>query len=80
VGFDDGSLFIGARDLPEVTDAIYEIDRTTGAVLRTIQLPPNSIIGGLAGGPVIPEPGTGLLMALGMGCAMAGGRSRRRRN
>ncbi len=64
IGFDGGAMFVGVRDLPALANDIYEVDRTTGAVLRTITLPADKLIGGLAGGPVIPEPGAGLIAAL----------------
>jgi hypothetical protein len=63
VGFDAGALFIGLRNSPSRANEIYEIDRATVAVLRTITLPADKLIGGLAGGPVVPEPGFGVVIS-----------------
>lgn len=62
VGFDADAMFIGVRNLPDVTNEIYEIDRSTGEVLRSFVLPGDGTIGALTGGAVIPEPG-GLVLA-----------------
>lgn len=76
VGFDDGAMFIGVRNLPRQSNEIYEVDRTTGAVLRTITLQPEMRIAALAGGPVIPEPSAGMLLAVSAACALARRRAR----
>jgi hypothetical protein len=76
VGFDNGAMFIGVRNPPILANGIAEIDRVTGAILRTIPLPTTAVIAGLAGGPVIPEPGSAVLAALGLVGAMTIGRAR----
>jgi hypothetical protein len=59
LGFDQGRMFIvtGARTL-------NEIDRTTGEILRSIELPNIGVIAGLAGGTLVPEPAALLSMAM----------------
>ncbi|MEX2309516.1 MAG: hypothetical protein WD738_18085 [Pirellulales bacterium] len=61
VGFDAGAMFIAGRHLPTVSNNIYEIDRSTGAILRSFPLPGSGIVGALTGGSVIPEPGAAFL-------------------
>jgi hypothetical protein len=59
LGFDEGRMFIvtGARTL-------NEIDRTTGEILRSVELPNIGVIAGLAGGTLVPEPATFSSMAI----------------
>jgi hypothetical protein len=57
VGFDAGGMFIAGRSLPTQTNVVYEIDRVTGAVLRSFALPGSGTLGALTGGEVLPEPG-----------------------
>jgi len=82
VGIDGDKLFVAGRNLPTLSNQIYQIDRTTGAVLNTFTLsgPGNTsgLIGGLAGGTIVPEPTSGLLSA-GLFGAVSALRGRRRR-
>ena len=80
VGFDGGSMFIAGRNLPSQTNDVYEIDRTTGAVLRSFSLPVNTMVGALAGGEVVPEPATASLVVVAMGAGWIGARRRRGRD
>ena len=64
LGFDGGAMFIAGRHLPTQTNNVYEIDRTTGAILRSFALPGPGTVGALTGGNVIPEPGAAVLAAL----------------
>jgi hypothetical protein len=77
VGFDAGAMFIGGRHLPSATINIHEVDRTTGAIVRSFPVPVAGNLGGLAGGEVIPEPGSVLLAAVALGGLAARYRSRR---
>jgi hypothetical protein len=63
LGFVNGAMFVAGRDLPSSTNRIYEIDRTSGAVLRSFALPGSFAPSALAGGTIIPEPGSFVLMA-----------------
>lgn len=65
LGFDNGAMFISGRDVPTSTNRVYEIDRISGAVLRSFPLPGNFAPSALAGGTIIPEPGTIVLMSIG---------------
>jgi hypothetical protein len=66
LGFDNGAMFITGRDLPTSTNRVYEIDRTSGAVLRSFSLPGTFAPAALTGGTIIPEPGSFVLMAIGV--------------
>jgi hypothetical protein len=73
LGFDRGSLFVAGRELlpPDMSsNKILEIDRSTGAVLNSFQLPGMGIglppVGGLTGGEVIPEPTAAVLAIFAM--------------
>ena len=69
LGFDNGAMFIAGRDLPGMTNRVYEIDRTSGAVIRSFTLPGNVAPAALTGGTVIipvPEPGSIILMMTGL--------------
>jgi hypothetical protein len=77
VGFDGGAMFIGGRHLPTGTNNVYEVDLTTGAIIRSFPVPMTGILGGLTGGDVIPEPGSALLIAIALGGVAARYRSRR---
>jgi hypothetical protein len=70
VAFDDGHLFVASGNRQ-----LFELDRVDGTLLRSVQLPGSFIIGGIAGGVVIPEPSTALLLAF----AAAAGIQRRKR-
>jgi hypothetical protein len=66
LAFDNGLMFITGRDLPTQTNLVYEIDRTSGAVVRSFALPGNPTPSALAGGTVfvpVPEPGSLVLGA-----------------
>lgn len=67
LAFDNGNLFVAARNLPAIANEVHEIDRGTGAVLNTFLIPGGGTVAALAGGTVIPEPSTGLLGALVLG-------------
>ena len=79
LAFDNGSMFVTGRSLPmPSTNLVYEIDRTSGAVLRSFSLPGSIAPAALAGGTVfvpVPESGSFVLMAIGI----AGLFGRRRR-
>jgi hypothetical protein len=66
LGFDNGAMFITGRDLPTATNRVYEIDRTSGAVLRSFSLPGSFAPSALTGGAIIPEPGSFALMGIGV--------------
>jgi hypothetical protein len=57
VAFDAGEMFVGGRNVVTQANTIYEIDRVTGAVLRSFTLPGSGTLGALTGGVVLPEPG-----------------------
>jgi hypothetical protein len=60
LGFDNSRMFVvtGARTL-------NEIDRTTGEILRSVDLPSDiGVIAGLSGGTLVPEPAALALMAM----------------
>ena len=80
VGFDGGSMFIAGRNLPSQTNDVYEIDRTTGAVLRSFSLPVNTMVGALAGGEVIPEPATTSLLVVATAAGFGAMRRRGRKS
>ena len=71
LGFDGDAMFIAGRHLPTQTNNVYEIDRTTGAILRSFALPGPGTVGALTGGSVIPEPGAAVLAALAMVCMIS---------
>jgi len=77
VGFDDGRMFV-----VRANRILHEIDRNTGEILRTAELPLIGLIAGLAGGTVVPEPSSALLMAAILATlplsSMAAGRRRNR--
>lgn len=64
LGFDEGAMFVAGRHLPSLTNSIFEIDQTTGAVIRSFPIPDGGLFGALTGGEVIPEPTSALLVAL----------------
>jgi hypothetical protein len=78
LGFDGGAMFIGGRQLATNINSIYEIDRSTGAVIRSFTLPGTGTLNGLAGGEVIPEPGSALLAGVVLGSLATCGGLRRK--
>jgi hypothetical protein len=64
LGFDAGAMFVGGRQFTTNTNFIYEIDRSTGAIIRSFAIPGTGSLNGLAGGDVIPEPSSALLAVL----------------
>jgi hypothetical protein len=85
LAFDNGQMFIGARNLPNVSNEVYRIDPATGAVLTSFVItggttPSGGVIAALTGGTVVPEPTTGALCLVIAGfMASRVGRSDRRR-
>ena len=78
LGFDNGSMFIAGRNVSTSTNFVYEIDRTSGAVLRSFALPGTTTLAALTGGTVfvpVPEPASIVTIAIGL----AGLWGRRRR-
>lgn len=78
LGFDAGAMFVGGRQFMTNLNIISEIDRSTGAVIRSFEIPGAGSLNGLAGGEVIPEPSSVLLAVLAMG--VVAGRRRTRGN
>jgi hypothetical protein len=81
MAFDNGQMFVGARNLPNVSNEVYAIDSTTGAILNTFVVPGNGTLAALTGGTVVPEPTTGalcLVIAGLMGSRIRRGDRRRR--
>jgi hypothetical protein len=64
LGFDAGAMFVGGRQFVTNTNFVYEIDRSTGAIVRSFDIPGTGSLNGLAGGDVIPEPSSVLLAAV----------------
>jgi hypothetical protein len=69
VGFDDGHMFVVTTNR-----FLHEIDRTTGEILRTAELPITGLIGGLSGGTLVPEPDAMAMTATMVAVALAGRR------
>jgi hypothetical protein len=69
VGFDNGGMYVISA-----TRTLAEVNRADGTILRSVQLPGTFLIGGLAGGTVVPEPSGLILMALAALGAMGCGR------
>ena len=67
LGFDAGAMFVGGRQFMTNTNFVYEIDRSTGAIIRSFAIPGTGSLNGLAGGDVIPEPSSALLAVLALG-------------
>jgi len=69
LGFDNGSMFIAGRNVSTSTNFVYEIDRTSGAVLRSFALPGTTTLAALTGGTVfvpVPEPASIVTIAIGL--------------
>ena len=75
LGFDNGSMFIAGRNAQQATNNVYEINRSTGEVIRSFTLPVTPPISALTGGAIVPEPGCLMLLSIGI----AGFAMRRRR-
>jgi hypothetical protein len=79
LGFNNGSMFVAGRNPVAMANYVYEINRSTGEVIRSFTLPVASPVAALTGGAVfnpVPEPGSLVLVAI--GCVLAHGRRRRR--
>ena len=63
--FQYGLGIIGNRLFTTNGNSIYERDPNTGAVIATFPNPGTGLIGGLAGGPAVPEPESVMLAAIG---------------
>jgi hypothetical protein len=59
VGFDHGHMFVAT-----ILGPLYEVDRTTGELLRTLELSITGAVGGLTGGNVVPEPSAAMATAV----------------
>lgn len=64
LGFDAGAMFVGGRQFMTNTNFVYEIDRSTGEIIRSFAIPGAGSLNGLAGGDVIPEPSSALLAVI----------------
>jgi hypothetical protein len=78
LGFDAGAMFVAAREIPTNANTVFEIDRTTGNILRTFDLPGDGAVGALTGGDVIPEPSTAFMAMLAL-CGITASTPRKRK-
>jgi hypothetical protein len=72
LGFNNGSMFVAGRNPVAMANYVYEINRSTGEVIRSFTLPVASPVAALTGGAVfnpVPEPGSLVLVAI--GCVLA---------
>src|SRR4051812_8011323 len=64
LAFDGDAMFIAGRNLPSSTNFIYQIDRTSGAIVQSFSLGSTGNIAGLAGGSLVPEPSAAAAVGL----------------